>query len=118
LLNTNQSREGLTGEFISDMTLQILAYFAQTEREFIRQRQAEGIAVAKAKGIRFGAKKKPLPDGFEPAYLLFKEGKRTVREAAAMVGMSPSTFFRRAKENEKLTILYQEVDNTKQALGG
>lgn len=118
LLNTNQSREGLTGEFISDMTLQILAYFAQTEREFIRQRQAEGIAVAKAKGVRFGAEKKPLPDGFETAYFLFKDGKKTIREAATMVGMSSSTFFRRAKEKEKLTNLCQEVDNTKQALGG
>ena len=118
LLNTNQSREGLTSEFISDMTLQILAYFAQTEREFIRQRQAEGIAVAKAKGVRFGAEKKPLPDEFETAYFLYKDGKKTIREAAKMVGMSSSTFFRRAKEKEKLTNLCQEVDNTKQALGG
>lgn len=98
LLNTNQSKEGLTGEFISNLTLQILAYVAQTERDFIKQRQAEGIAVAKANGVKFGARKKPIPKGFNEACILSLTGKVTIREAAEMVGMSPTTFFRRLKE--------------------
>ncbi len=98
LLNTNQKREGLTGVFISDITLQILAYLAQTEREFIRRRQAEGIALAKEKGVHFGAKKAPLPEGFFDVYALWKENKLSIREAANKVGMSSSTFYRRVKE--------------------
>ncbi len=94
LLNTNQNKEGLTGEFISNLTLQILAYVGQTEREFIKQRQSEGIAVAKAKGIHFGAAKKPTPEGFNEACILWQTGKASIREAAEMIGMSPSTFFR------------------------
>ncbi len=101
LLNTNQTRNGLTGRLISDMTLQILAYFAQVEREFIHQRQAEGIAVAKARGVTFGARKKPLPPSFEEAYFLCKNGKMTFRESAKMAGMSTSTFYRRFYEKEQ-----------------
>ena len=88
----------MTGEFISDITLQILAYVAQAEREFIRQRQAEGIAVAKANGVHFGAKRKPIPEGFKDVCELRKKGEVTIREAAEMVGMSPATFFRRIQE--------------------
>ena len=102
LLNTNQTRDGLTGVFISDITLQIMAYLAQTEREFIRQRQAEGIAIAKSKGVHFGAKKKELPEAFEENYLLWKAGEISTREAAKRSGMSHSTFYRRSKEFERL----------------
>ncbi len=98
LLNTNQNRDGLTGVFISDITLQILAYLAQTEREFIRQRQAEGIAIAKAKGVHFGAERLPIPDGFGESKNLWKKGKLSIREAAEKAGMSPSTFYRRCKD--------------------
>ena len=100
LLNTNQTRDGLTGVFISDITLQIMAYLAQTEREFIRRRQAEGIAIAKAKGVRFGAEKKEIPESFEENYLLWKNGKISTREAARRSGMSHSTFYRRSKDFE------------------
>ncbi len=102
LLNTNQTRDGLTGVFISDITLQIMAYLAQTEREFIHRRQAEGIAIAKAKGVRFGAEKKEVPESFEENYLLWKNGKISTREAARRSGMSHSTFYRRSKDFEKL----------------
>ena len=98
LLNTNQEREGLTGVLISDMTLQILAYLAHTEREFIRQRQAEGIAIAKANGVHFGVKKSPVPETFYTACMEWKQRKVTIREAARSAGMSVSTFFRRARE--------------------
>ena len=104
LLNTNQNRDGLTGIFISDITLQILAYLAQTEREFIKLRQAEGIAIAKAKGIHFGARKKELPAEFDGIYRAWKEGGYSIREAAEKVGMNYSTFYRRCRErmeNEK-----------------
>ena len=65
LLDTRERNGDLTGAFIADLVLQILAYVAQTEREFIHQRQAEGIAAAKAKGIKFGRKPKETPSDFE-----------------------------------------------------
>lgn len=67
LLDTRSKGKDLTGVFISDLVLQILFYVAQTEREFIRQRQAEGIVAAKARGVKFGREKMELPDGFEAA---------------------------------------------------
>ncbi|MCR4762822.1 MAG: recombinase family protein, partial [Lachnospiraceae bacterium] len=104
LLNTNQEREGLTGILISDITLQILAYVAQSEREMIRQRQAEGIAIAQANGIRFGAERKATPDSFDQYYTLWKSGELSSRLAADQCGMSHSTFFRRCKERDAKTI--------------
>ena len=62
LLNTDSENEGLTGTFISDLVLQILAYVAETERSFIKQRQAEGIAIAKANGVQFGRGRKEMPE--------------------------------------------------------
>lgn len=100
LLNTNQSQDGLTGLFISNMTLQVLAYLSQTEREFIKQRQAEGIAIARAKGIRFGAERIETPESFEEAYILWKDGSLNSRQAAVKAGMSHTTFYRRCKERE------------------
>lgn len=100
LLNTRSREDDLTGVFISDLVLQILAYVAETERTFIKSRQAEGIAVAKAKGVKFGCQKKEMPQGFEQQYLLWREGKISVRQAAKKLGMSHSTFHRRCKERE------------------
>lgn len=71
LLNTNSSHGDLTGVFIADLVLQILAYVAETEREFIKQRQAEGIAVAKLRGVQFGYRKKDLPEDFSKYYQLW-----------------------------------------------
>lgn len=104
LLNTNQSREGLTGILISDITLQILAYVAQSEREMIRQRQAEGIAIALANGIRFGAARVVTPDTFDTFYDRWKSGELSSRLAADQCGMSHSTFYRRCRERDEKKI--------------
>lgn len=98
LLNTNSLNEDLTGVFISDLVLQILAYVAETERAFIRQRQAEGIAAAKKRGIRFGRRKKREPEGFEKYYGMWEEGEISVRKAAEALQMNYSTFYRRCME--------------------
>lgn len=101
LLNTNSSHGDLTGVFIADLVLQILAYVAETERTFIRQRQAEGIAAAKQRGVQFGSKKKDVPEEFERYYLLWSEGKISLRKAAGELNMNYSTFYRRCIEINK-----------------
>lgn len=101
LLDTNTAHGDLTGVFISDLVLQILAYVAETERSFIKQRQAEGIVAAKARGVRFGIVKRELPPEFEEYKRLWESGQITLRDAAKELGMSYSTFYRRCKE-EKL----------------
>lgn len=78
-----------------DLVLQVMAYFAQTERDSIRQRQAEGIAAAKAKGKHLGRKAMPLPDSFESICGKHLSGEITTREAASVLCMSHSTFCRR-----------------------
>lgn len=93
LLDTRQSRD-LTGTLIADIVLQLLSYVAQTEREYIRQRQAEGIAVAKAKGVHFGRKPKERPENFGIVYSMWKDGKLSARAAAAQLGISHQTFLR------------------------
>ncbi|MCI8513850.1 MAG: recombinase family protein [Lachnospiraceae bacterium] len=100
LLNTDFSQEDLTGVFISDLVLQILAYVAETERAFIRQRQAEGIAAARKSGVKFGCEKKELPKDFEKYFASWKKGEISMRKAAGALGMSHSTFYRRCKERE------------------
>lgn len=65
LLDTRARGQDLTGTFIADLVLQILSYVAQTEREMIRKRQAEGIAAAKARGVKFGRRPLPLPESYE-----------------------------------------------------
>lgn len=101
LLNTDLSHGNLTGIFISDLVLQILAYVAETERTFIKQRQAEGIAAAKAKGVQFGCHKSKLPDQFEMYYQMWLEGKISTRKAAEQLHISHSTFYRRCKEQDE-----------------
>lgn len=101
LLNTDISHGDLTGVFISDLVLQILAYVAETERSFIRQRQAEGIAAAKAHGVRFGCKKSEVPKDFERYCDMWEKGEISVRKAAEELHMSHSTFYRRCCEHSK-----------------
>lgn len=101
LLNTNCCHEDLTGVFISDLVLQILAYVAETERAFIKQRQAEGIAAARHKGIKFGRQRVDLPELFEEYYQMWKEGKISVRGAADALQMNYSTFYRRCMERKE-----------------
>lgn len=98
LLNTRTQCKDLTGTFIADLVLQILSYVAQTEHEFIRKRQAEGIAAARARGVKFGASKKPLPEGFTQARESWRNGRLSVREAARAAGMPHMTFYRRCRE--------------------
>lgn len=103
LLNTNSVHSDLTGVFIADLVLQILAYVAETERAFIKQRQAEGIAAAKRRGVRFGCKRNDIPQGFEMYYQMWENKEISIRKAAEALQMSDSTFYRRCKErsNEK-----------------
>jgi DNA invertase Pin-like site-specific DNA recombinase len=101
LLNTNSNQEDLTGVFIADLVLQILAYVAETERTFIKQRQAEGIAAAKQNGVRFGCKKMELPKDFELYYQLWRSGKISVRKAAEKLQISYTTFYRRCIERKQ-----------------
>lgn len=96
LLDTRQGRD-LTGTLIADIVLQLLSYVAQTERENIQQRQAEGIAAAKARGVQFGRKPSELPDNFSMYAGLWLEGKISSRWAAQELGISYRTFQRRAK---------------------
>ena len=93
LLDTRNSRD-LTGTLIADIVLQLLSYVAQTEREMIRQRQAEGIAAAKARGVKFGRESIPVPTEFEAVYTLWQNHGISARRAAAQLGVSPRTFAR------------------------
>ncbi len=98
LLNTDSSQGDLIGVFIADLALQILAYVAETERSLIRQRQAEGIAVAKKNGVKFGGKKADVPEHFETYFEKWRDGEISLRRAAADLDMSCSTFYRRCCE--------------------
>ena len=93
LLDTRQGRD-LTGTLIADIVLQLLSYVAQTEREFILQRQAEGIAAAKARGVHFGAKPKERPENYREVYLNWRENNISARKAAQLLNISHSTFAR------------------------
>ena len=98
---------------IADLVLQIMAYFAQTEREFIHQRQAEGIAAARAKGKHLGRRANPLPDGFETICAQCHDGAMTIREAAEALAMSHTTFYRHFCDWEhKLTVPEGRVFDT------
>ncbi len=98
LLDTRVQNRDLTGTFIADLVLQILSYVAQTERENIKQRQAEGIAAAKERGVKFGRKKVELPENFEEVCELYEDGKLTVRAAAEQLKMTNTTFYRYYQE--------------------
>ena len=93
LLNTRRGRD-LTGTLIANIVLQLLSYVAQAEREFIRQRQAEGIAAAKKNGVRFGRRPLERPAGYEGTYTAWESGELTVRAAARRLNISHQTFLR------------------------
>lgn len=98
ILDTRQKAGNLTGTLIADLVLQIFAYVAQTERELISQRQAEGIAAAKRKGRKFGRPQLEIPDQFEMICQRCYAGKISMRKAAKILGMSHSTFYRKYKK--------------------
>ena len=97
LLDTREDRD-LTGILIADIVLQLLSYVAQKERESIRQRQTEGIAAAKARGVHCGRRRLNTPDGFGDIAAQWADGDVSATIAAAELGMSRDTFLRRAKE--------------------
>ena len=102
LLDTRQGKD-LMGTFIADLVLQILSFVAQNEREFIRKRQAEGIAAAKAKGVKFGRPPIPLPDNFYLVHKAWRAKKLTLKQAAAACGMPVGTFYSKAVKFENTT---------------
>ena len=104
LLDTRRGKD-LMGTFLSDIVLQVLSFVAENERTNIRQRQAEGIAAAKAKGVRFGRPPAPLPENFHHLYQQWKNGKITGTAAAKLCGMPLSTFRYRAEIYEKAKLL-------------
>lgn len=104
LLDTRRGKD-LMGTFLSDIVLQVLSFVAENERVNIRQRQAEGIAAAKARGIRFGRPPKPLPENFHSVYQRWKAKKITGTAAAKECGMPLSTFRYRAEIYGKATLL-------------
>ena len=99
LLDTRRGKD-LMGTFLADIVLQILSFVAENERANIRQRQAEGIAAAKARGVKFGRRPLPLPDNFYEVHQAWREKKITLREAADKCGMPVGTFYGRARKLE------------------
>ena len=97
LLDTRQGKD-LMGTFIADLVLQILSFVAQNERENIRKRQAEGIAAAKAKGVRFGRPEVPVPDDFGSYITRWEKGKMTTSEVLKATKLTKSTFYRKVRE--------------------
>lgn len=100
LLDTRHGRD-LMGTFLSDIVLQVLSFASENERINIRQRQAEGIAAAKSRGVRFGRPPRPLPDNFHILYQKWRAGKITGTAAAKACGMPLATFRYRAEFYEK-----------------
>ncbi len=99
LLDTRRGKD-LVGTFLSDIVLQVLSFVAENERTNIRQRQAEGIAAAKARGVRFGRPPNPLPENFPEQYRQWRDGAITGTAAAKACGLPLSTFRYRAKRYE------------------
>lgn len=97
LLDTRNGKD-LMGTFIADLVLQILSFVAQSERENIKKRQAEGIAAAKAKGVRFGRPEKEVPEDFGKLVRAWEQKKLPLSEVLKQCGMSEATFYRRLRE--------------------
>ena len=100
LLDTRQGKD-LLGTFIADLVLQILSFVAQNERENIKKRQAEGIAAAKARGVKFGRPPAVLPENFHAVHKKWRDKKITLRQAAEACGMPEGTFYARARKFEE-----------------
>ena len=100
LLDTRREKN-LLGTFISDVVLALLSYVAENERTNIKQRQAEGIAAAKARGVKFGRPPLPIPENFYQMHKDWRAGKITIEEAAKVCNMCPKTFYSKAVKYEK-----------------
>lgn len=99
MLDTRRKGDDLTGRLIANLVLQILSYVAETERKNIRQRQAEGIAAAKARGVHFGNPGIPLPENFFEVVGQWRRKEITLEDALRLLGVSRSYFYRRVKEH-------------------
>ena len=102
LLDTRKSDNGLTGEFIADLTLQILSYVAQIERENTHQRQLEGIREARKRGVHFGRPQMEIPGEFEEIKTLVSMGAVSLREGAERLGVSHTTLRKWLHNNENI----------------
>lgn len=100
LLDTRQGKD-LLGTFIADLVLQILSFVAQNERESIRIRQAQGIAAAKERGVRFGRPPRPVPENFDEIHDAWRNKQLTLKEAADTCGLPEGTFYSKAIKLEK-----------------
>ena len=100
LLDTRRGKD-LMGTFLADIVLQVLSFVAENERDNIRQRQAEGIAAAKARGVRFGRPPLPLPDNFQQVHRAWRGKELTLRQAAELCEMPKDTFYAKAIRFEK-----------------
>jgi DNA invertase Pin-like site-specific DNA recombinase len=103
LLDTTVSDKDLTGTFIADIVLQILSYVAETERLNIKQRQAEGIKLAKERGQHLGRPKVQAPANFDELYASWKRGEITATKAMAQLDLKRTTFYKLVKIKEKST---------------
>lgn len=99
LLDTRCEND-LLKSFVIDIVLQILSFVAENERNNIRSRQAEGIAAAKKRGVKFGRPRKPLPENFDTIYKKWKMKELSVRQASEKCNMTKSTFYHRASNYE------------------
>ena len=100
LLDTRRGKD-LMGTFLSDIVLQVLSFVAENERSNIRQRQAEGIAAAKARGVRFGRPPLPMPENFYGVHQAWRAKKITLEQAASACNMPVGTFYGKARRFEK-----------------
>ena len=101
LLDTRRGKD-LMGTFLSDIVLQVLSFVAENERTNIKQRQAEGIAAAKAQGIKFGRPPLPLPDNFYEVHKAWRSKKITLKQAAEACNMPVGTFYGKARKFENV----------------
>lgn len=100
LLDTRRGKD-LVGTFLSDIVLQVLSFVAENERINIKQRQAEGIAAAKARGGKFGRPPRPLPENFYEVHKAWRDKKIPLKQAAALCGLPEGTFYSKARKFEK-----------------
>ena len=102
LLDTRRGKD-LMGTFLSDIVLQVLSFVAENERTNIKQRQAEGIAAAKARGVKFGRPPIPLPENFYEVHKQWRNKKITLHQAAELCSMAAGTFYDKARMFENST---------------
>ncbi|MCD8382677.1 MAG: recombinase family protein [Clostridiales bacterium] len=96
LLDTRRGKD-LVGTFLSDIVLQVLSFVAENEQTNIKQRQAEGIAAAKARGVKFGRPPRPLPENFYEVHKAWREKKIPLKQAAALCRLPEGTFYSKAR---------------------